>query len=1107
MTIIGPRNVSEKTMPEFLKTALWNFKNTMYQTKFWALLDTLKTLKNWNENVRDMFLKTRTSTTVNCKKRVHNWAILMTTCPGQPDDSQGGKYGPTIIPVQSLGVIDARATYVGDSETLSNAMVNMSTNGKEEKYTIRRGNVPYNVHVCWALQYSDTRYCHHGQFIFQAFGILQKRQVAASASLQVSKKVFLQHQDVFRSLTSKDLQIASMEESRKVPFLNPTIKALHKQLSTVCAKVMGTDELRIKIWGQIKGMNVMKGPPSLWITINPSNVGDPIAQVFASEQIDLDAFKKTTGPNSTQRNLNIVGDPYVAAKFFHFVIVVLIEKLFGIHSHTNSWHVRRTDGIFGKVASYIGTIEAQGHGTLHLHIVVWLVGALTHVQMKQALKSKTFRSKVESYIKANIRADLDGADKEHVLRMPRQNPVSYSRPINPRRPNYSLFSKTTELQLARMVKLHTCDKTTCLISKKGAIYCKQRVPFDLCTRDYVDENGSWGPKQSYTYINGWCPPIMQCIRANQDIKLITSGAETMDISFYISMMCVKRHRHTFEKTNAIINMDKLLVSGEADDSDFVELTTVRGILEIKDQLKEYIDRGLALSTTCLLNFFLNTYEWDKTKVSSSGTGHKPNERVPYLEGTGHGRKCRVVRTAGHETIPNLVGEWFPRNNIPELQEYYYVSMLALLTPWTDIRQLKHGHQTFQQTFDVFVANAPAETIQIIENIQYQYESSDSAQKKREQCAREDKNRSTNGATHNMDMPVNLCQLTESVDQNRLFVEVAINIAFNKGIFNENTPKTIWKNVQRSANHEDMIYFQELEKMVKLVTKNHQIADKTKDIQPQDVSGFGQGHETQPDVQMLPKSNTYFAYVDILNSEQSLAHEIISNHLKAHLDGKKLKQLLMMCMGQGSTGNLTFLNALTTTFQKYDVSHLLGKTAMSGIAGSLIGGMTLHWYAGLPPQMNPQSDIWPENPSKYIRERRTKNLQPIEWLAIDEMGMCTLDLLTLLSQVAGKARVDNSRANATVPFRGLNLILIGDFHQFPPVGAASSAICARYAFTDHKAQGQMLEHVIIVIGTTVKFPVNSFATYVTLSRSRGRETIRLLRDFDASIFTKNPLEFL
>jgi hypothetical protein len=37
---------------------------------------------------------------------------------------------------------------------------------------------------------------------------------------------------------------------------------------------------------------------------------------------------------------------------------------------------------------------------------------------------------------------------------------------------------------------------------------------------------------------------MQCIRANHDIKLITNGAETRDIAFYISLYVAKRQANS-----------------------------------------------------------------------------------------------------------------------------------------------------------------------------------------------------------------------------------------------------------------------------------------------------------------------------------------------------------------------------------------------------------------------------------------------------------------------------------------------------------------------------------------------------------------------------------
>ena len=54
----------------------------------------------------------------------------------------------------------------------------------------------------------------------------------------------------------------------------------------------------------------------------------------------------------------------------------------------------------------------------------------------------------------------------------------------------------------------------------------------------------------------------------------------------------------------------------------------------------------------------------------------------------------------------------------------------------------------------------------------------------------------------------------------------------------------------------------------------------------------------------------------------------------------------------------------------------------------------------------------------------------------------------------------------------------------------------YAFTDYKAQGQTIEYVIIDIRKPPTRSLSAFSVYVALSRSRGRDTIRLLRDFDA-----------
>lgn len=64
-------------------------------------------------------------------------------------------------------------------------------------------------------------------------------------------------------------------------------------------------------------------------------------------------------------------------------------------------------------------------------------------------------------------------------------------------------------------------------------------------------------------------------------------------------------------------------------------------------------------------------------------------------------------------------------------------------------------------------------------------------------------------------------------------------------------------------------------------------------------------------------------------------------------------------------------------------------------------------------------------------------------------------------------------------------------QFPMTNA--------YAFTDYRAQGQTIPYVIVDIAKPPSGALNLFNLYVALSRSSGRETIRLLRDFEDTLF--------
>lgn len=59
--------------------------------------------------------------------------------------------------------------------------------------------------------------------------------------------------------------------------------------------------------------------------------------------------------------------------------------------------------------------------------------------------------------------------------------------------------------------------------------------------------------------------------------------------------------------------------------------------------------------------------------------------------------------------------------------------------------------------------------------------------------------------------------------------------------------------------------------------------------------------------------------------------------------------------------------------------------------------------------------------------------------------------------------------------------------------------AAYAFTDYRAQSQTIPYVIVDIGRVPSGRLSLFNVYVALSRSAGRDSIRLLREFEDDTF--------
>ncbi len=70
----------------------------------------------------------------------------------------------------------------------------------------------------------------------------------------------------------------------------------------------------------------------------------------------------------------------------------------------------------------------------------------------------------------------------------------------------------------------------------------------------MNEKGEWGPKRSYGYLNTWVPAVTQTSLCNKDGKLLLTGRESGNITFYITNYATKKQGR-YHNTSAILAKD------------------------------------------------------------------------------------------------------------------------------------------------------------------------------------------------------------------------------------------------------------------------------------------------------------------------------------------------------------------------------------------------------------------------------------------------------------------------------------------------------------------------------------------------------------------------
>ena len=177
-------------------------------------------------------------------------------------------------------------------------------------------------------------------------------------------------------------------------------------------------------------------------------------------------------------------------------------------------------------------------------------------------------------------------------------------------------------------------------------------------------------------------------------------------------------------------------------------------------------------------------------------------------------------------------------------------------------------------------------------------------------------------------------------------------------------------------------------------------------------------------------------------------------------------------GRAGTGKTTFLKYIVENTPKRCVV-----LAPTGVAAINAGGVTIHSFFQLPlcPYLPQVKELITEyqlpEARRPLRKEKVKIIKTLDLLIIDEVSMVRADLLDAVDNVMRRYRRNNK------PFGGVQLLMIGDAHQLPPVVTEQDEPWLKKVYQSpfffHSKVMQQLKYVTIELQTVYRQSDTSF----------------------------------
>jgi len=338
-------------------------------------------------------------------------------------------------------------------------------------------------------------------------------------------------EDDIASLTVDQLEDAAKTIADGGIIDNPAIQRLQQNILAIGMHVPESFSQKLKRRSEIKGLLARLAVIAFWMTINPSDLRNPLVVRLAGIEYSEDAFPTAS---AAIRHATATSNPVAVAQFFHHTCKAVFNELLG----SNTGRI----GILGQVANHYGVVETNGRGMLHLHALVWVTGNLEFSTLRdRLLQDKPFASRMIRYLETIIVQSIDlGVDGRPTVE-PGIVPPSAKTPETDDEFHIKLSIDSNAVACKRQIHSSNHNATCFKYSRKGQEKgsCRFGMPRDLLPASKVDELGVIHLARNHGWVNPWNPAIASCIRSNQDISWIPTAVKALCLIYYITNYATK----------------------------------------------------------------------------------------------------------------------------------------------------------------------------------------------------------------------------------------------------------------------------------------------------------------------------------------------------------------------------------------------------------------------------------------------------------------------------------------------------------------------------------------------------------------------------------------